>query len=294
MGFQRFRLSHEDVFVAARGLPAERVGRGLLPGAGRGPDMSSEACAGLVERGDPDRFMAVMAAPVAVRQLFWPLYAFNLELARAPWVTQEPLIAEMRLQWWRDVVSEIGAGGVVRVHEVASPLARVVRGKSLPVALLDGMAEARRWDIYRAPFADEAAFSAHLDATAGHLMWLCALALGAEVAAEAAVRDVAWALGLANWLRAVPELEARGRLPLVDGRQAAVKALAAEGLARLARARRRGVSRALAPALLPAWQAGGLLAQVVRAPGRVADGTLGLAEFRKRGGLAVRAVFGGW
>ena len=68
--------------------------------------MTTDACAALVERGDPDRFAAVMAAPVAARTRLWPLYAFNLEVARAPWVTKEPMIAEMRLQWWRDVVAE--------------------------------------------------------------------------------------------------------------------------------------------------------------------------------------------
>ena len=60
--------------------------------------MSLQACAELVERGDPDRFLATMAAPVALRATLFPLYAFNVEIARAPWVTQEPMIAEMRLQ----------------------------------------------------------------------------------------------------------------------------------------------------------------------------------------------------
>ena len=66
--------------------------------------MTLAACAAMVARGDPDRFLAVMAAPVTVRARLLPLYAFNLEVARAPWVTDEALIAEMRLQWWRDVV----------------------------------------------------------------------------------------------------------------------------------------------------------------------------------------------
>ena len=44
------------------------------------------ACAALVERGDPGRFRATMAAPLAARRVLFPLYAFNLEVARAPWV----------------------------------------------------------------------------------------------------------------------------------------------------------------------------------------------------------------
>jgi len=62
------------------------------------------ACAKLVERGDPLRFRTVMAAPLHARRVLFPLYAFNVEVSRAPWVTQEPMIAEMRLQWWRDAL----------------------------------------------------------------------------------------------------------------------------------------------------------------------------------------------
>ena len=81
------------------------------------------ACARLLERGDPERFRAVMATPLEVRKTLFPIFAFNLEVARAPWVTKEPLIAEMRLQWWQDVLSEISDGRAVRRHEVATPLA---------------------------------------------------------------------------------------------------------------------------------------------------------------------------
>ena len=66
--------------------------------------MSLDACADLVARGDPDRWQALMAAPVAARAKLLPLFALNLELARIPWATKEPMIAEMRLQWWREVV----------------------------------------------------------------------------------------------------------------------------------------------------------------------------------------------
>ena len=38
------------------------------------------ACAALVERADPDRFAATMAAPVAARARLWPLYALNIEV----------------------------------------------------------------------------------------------------------------------------------------------------------------------------------------------------------------------
>lgn len=258
--------------------------------------LSAEAiasCAALVERGDPDRFAAVMAAPVAARGRLFVLYAFNLEVARAPWVTKEPMIAEMRLQWWRDVVAEVGAGKPARAHEVAGPLAGLIREAGLPVAVLDRLVEARRWDVYREPFEDRAAFDAYLEDTSAGLMWLAGAVLGAGPADEAALRALGWAAGLAGFLRAVPELEARGRVPLVDGRAEAVVALAREGLDRLAAARG-GLRRlgAAGPATLSAWQAEGLLRLAAREPGRVAEGELALSEFGRRWGLLRAAIRG--
>ena len=54
--------------------------------AGFDPDLT--ACAELVARADPSRFRATMAAPVAARRVLFPIYAFNTEVARAPWVTR--------------------------------------------------------------------------------------------------------------------------------------------------------------------------------------------------------------
>lgn len=253
--------------------------------------MSYAACADLVERGDADRFAAVMAAPVALRARLFALYAFNLEVAKAPWVTKEAMIAEMRLQWWRDIVAEPAP----RAHEVAGPLHQVITEAGLPIDVLDRLVAARRWDVYSDAFEDEAHFDAYLDETAGGLMWLAAKASGAPDAAEPVARAAGWALGLANFLRAVPELESRNRIPLVDGRAEAVRDLARVGLARLSKARagRRELGQG-APALLAAWQAEGLLRQVEDDPRVVSEGAMGLSEFARRGGLAWAALTGRW
>jgi len=255
--------------------------------------MSVAACAELVKRGDPDRFLAVMAAPRETRARLFTLYAFNLEVARAPWVTQEPLIAEMRLQWWRDVVADAGSG-VARAHAVAGPLHALIHDFGLPVAVLDRLIAARRRDIERAPFAGPAELEAYLADTGAGLMWLAARALGAPDAAEAPVRAYGWASAAAGYLCAVPALVARGRLPLPDALDAA--GLARLGLDRLAEARggRRAVPRTVAPALLPGWQAAPILARALADPGAVATGRLGLAEVRRRGRLLWQAATGRW
>lgn len=253
----------------------------------RGAGVTIADCAALVERGDPDRFLAVMAAPPAARARLFPLYAFNLEVARAPWVAQEPLVAEMRLQWWRDVV-ENTAAGAARAHEVAEPLHQLIREAALPLPILDRMVAARRWDCWREPFADRAALEDYLEDTAGGLMWLAALALDAPAGAEAAVRAYGRAAGMAGFLAAAPELLARGRHPLPEGTD--VPALAQLGLDWLAEARaaRATVPRAVAPALLAGWQAPGRLRRLA------AGDPPQLSEFARRGGLLWQALTGRW
>lgn len=243
--------------------------------------MSINACAALVERGDPDRFLAVMASPPAARAVLFPLYAFNLEVARAPWVTSEPMLAEIRLQWWRDALEDIRTGKPARRHEVVTPLAEVLDSQACE--LLTRIADARRWDIARAPFLSEAQFRAHLDATNGNLCWCAARLLGATD--ERAVRKVAFADALARWFQAVPTMVAAGLHPLVEDSDAALRGLAEDALDGIRSATLRGPTRV---ATLSAWEAGPILRQAIRYPERVRSGGLGLSPFVSRVRLLAR------
>ena len=249
-------------------------------------------CADLLRRGDPDRFRAAMAAPVAARRVLFPIYAFNVEVTRAPWMTQESIIAEMRLQWWRDALEEIAEGGNVRRHEVVTPLAEVLDAEG--AALLDALITARQWDIYRDPFEDEAHLTRYLEHTSGNLMLAAARALGPVEAS--AVMNAGYAAGVAGWLRAIPALEEAGRIPLLDGRPEGIGTLAKGALVRLAaaRAQRRTISVQARPALLAAWQAEGVLRRAVAQPRLVSSGGLEPSPIRSSLGLMARSVTGRW
>lgn len=254
--------------------------------------MSLQACAALVERADPDRFLATMAAPPDARRILFPLYAFNAEVARAPWVTEEPMIAEMRLQWWRDAVEEIANVVPVRAHEVATPLSEAI---SPDVArVLDTLIAARRWDVYSDPFEDQDHFLEYIDQTSGALLWAAAHSLGP--CDEQTVRHAGFAQGVANWFLAIPDLENRNRIPLVDGRPDGVRTLARDALTRLAiaRANRAGVSAAARPAMLAIWEAETILKTAVRAPQAVGYGALRRSPAGKRLSLMARAATGRW
>ena len=234
--------------------------------------MSVTACAALVEQADPLRFRVAMAAPVPARQILFPLYAFNVEVARAPWVTQEAMIAEMRLQWWRDALEEIAEGKTPRKHEVVDALAQCLDAEG--ARCLDGLIAARRWDIYKDAFEDRTHFDDYITATSGHLMWTAARLLGP--ANEAVARDFAYAVGVANIFQAIPALEAQGRKPLIDGTEAGVKALAETALARMyqAKGERGQVSKAASSALIAGYHAKPILRRVIADPASVAQDAL--------------------
>lgn len=247
-------------------------------------------CAAPVERGDPDRFLAVMAAPPECRAALFALYAFNLEVARAPWVTQEALLAQMRLQFWRDLVR----GEAPPSHEIAPPLMDLVHRRQLDLAALIRVIDAREIEIgTQAPFADEAALWRYFEDGAGGLLALAVQALGGP-ASHPDVVTLGSAQGLANYLLAIPSLEAAGRLPLPDGRPEAVAALAQQGLVRLkaAQAGVRSLPKSARPALLATWRSKAILTQALKDPARVSQGALGQSEFARRGSLLWRIMFG--
>ncbi len=258
------------------------------------PELTQDliGCAGIVERGDSDRFRAAMAAPVAARPVLFALYAFNVDVSRAPWMTQESMIAEMRLQWWRDALEEIAQGGTVRRHEVVTPLADILDAEG--AKLLDALIAARQWDIYRDPFEDEAHLTDYLEKTSGNLMLAAARALG-RVETHV-VMDAGYAAGVANWLRAIPALENAGRVPLLDGRPEGIRALAETGLRRLraARSRRLGVSAAARPALLATWQAEGVLRRAFARPELAAQGGLEPSPIRSSLTLLATSIGKRW
>ncbi len=192
--------------------------------------MSLQACANLVHRADTARWRAAMAAPVAARDVLLPIYAANIEISRAPWVTQEPYIAEMRLQWWRDVLEEISKGPPRR-HEVVDAFAPVVRNVDL--SYLNSAIDARRWDIAKAPFDDEDdLLSYSTDTTFGALM-TAFLALGGSADQKDHVKNLAQGLGVSRLLQAVFDLKHAGANPFpkdwTDEKSAKVSQMALEG-----------------------------------------------------------------
>lgn len=243
--------------------------------------MSVSACAEIVRRGDPDRFLAAMATSPSVRKALFPVYAFNVEISRAAWLMQEPMTARIRLQWWRDALEEIASDDLVRNQEVTVPLADVLDTGS--VGLLDELIGAQLRIVDGRGFETEDHLSEYLNQTAGNLTLAAARAIGVtESDSENAIREIAWASGLANLFLAVPKLtfDRHGLFP--DLSPAAVQRMAARGIARISNVH---VSRRAKPALVATWRAHRILQMAHRFPERVMSGNLGGSEFMRRASL---------
>lgn len=163
----------------------------------------NDAIAALVRRHDPDRFLTALFAPAPRRDALLVLYAFNHELARAREVVSDPMLALIRLQWWREVVE-----GAQRRHEVASPLSAAIAAGMLEPMLLSPLVEARETEAY-GDFETLEGWRAWLLAGAGGLAVAAAGALGAPD--PGVFRAFGAAYGIAGLLRSSGILAARGR-----------------------------------------------------------------------------------
>jgi phytoene/squalene synthetase len=207
---------------------------------------SLTACENTVRKHDPDRYFSALFAPAEKRPLLFALYAFNHELARIGETVREPMMGEIRLQWWRETVDS-AREGKPRAHDVACALFELFRRVDLPGALFEAMMDARPFDFSPETFADDEARDAYLDATSGNLMRLAARVLGADDAYDDLAREAGIAYGLAGLIRSQAGHTSRGKVVLRDAATAATDARV-----RLARARHLSQPAAPLAAFLPA------------------------------------------
>lgn len=151
----------------------------------------------ILRRHDPDRYLTALFAPAARREALFALYAFDHELARARAVVSEPMLALIRLQWWREVVE-----GAPRRHEVATPLSAALQAGLLPGGELSAVIEAR--EIEAEPVVPTLqAWREYLLAGAGGIAVAAGVLLGAPPSALPALRLLGAAYGVARTLGAV-------------------------------------------------------------------------------------------
>ncbi len=113
---------------------------------------------GALSRADPDRWLSSrFAAGETARRALVAIYAFDNELGRAPRAASTPIVAEMRLAWWREALEEIRSGVPVRRHPVALALSATVGEYSLDLTLLETLIDARFRELDSRPMTLEEA-----------------------------------------------------------------------------------------------------------------------------------------
>jgi len=227
-----------------------------------------------VRRDDNDRYLTALHAPAARREALFALYAFNIEIAKTRETVSEPMIGQIRLQWWREAIDEAYAGKV-RDHAVLHPLAAAIEAHDLSRGHFDALIDAREFDLTDAPPQTLDALVEYARQSSSTLMHLALEILGARHGpVHDAAQPIGIAWGLTGLLRAaafharakrqyLPEALMReaGADPadLFDLRGSPALAAVAREIAEEARrqlsagrAHRRDVPRAAIPALLPA------------------------------------------
>ncbi|MEM7221731.1 MAG: phytoene/squalene synthase family protein [Pseudomonadota bacterium] len=153
---------------------------------------------------DRDRYLTCLFAPAECRLDLFALLAFNLEVARTAEAVSEPMIGQIRLQWWRESLEGIYAGSPRR-HEVVEALGQAIARHDLPRTPFERLIDGRENDLDPAPPADLAALETYGQATSAGLLDLAleVLACRDDASGEAA-RSIGVAWALTGLLRAVP------------------------------------------------------------------------------------------
>jgi phytoene synthase len=150
----------------------------------------------LVRRVDPDRWLSSrFVGDAHARADVLAIYAYDHELARAPRVTSNPLMGEIRLTWWREALDEIFEGRPVRAHPTAQALADVVLRRGLAREPLETMIDARYRELDPTPMRENELLDWARD-TGGLAAQVAAQILDPASDAKLALAGgAAWALG---------------------------------------------------------------------------------------------------
>jgi len=183
-------------------MPAQAAETHTPPGPEAGITLSH--CAGLVRTADGDRFLSAMTARPGIREHLFALYAFNHEIAKVAEVVSEPMLGQIRLQWWRDAIEECFAG-TPRRHQVVRALADAIRAGNLPRDPFDAAIDAREADLRPPELAAMEQLVAYARGTSGSISRLAAIAAGASAQEDlTAAERIGTAWALTGLMRALP------------------------------------------------------------------------------------------
>lgn len=160
-------------------------------------------CAGQLRRHDYDRFLLCAMAQQALRPALLALYGFNLEIAKTRESVSEPMLGEIRLQWWREALD--GAfKGEPRQHANVRAIASHWHGVDDAKTLMNEIIDARAFDLGDDFHESAADLEAYIRKTAGTLGVLTARCVGDQDGLQRRAEAACQAHALAGIMLAVP------------------------------------------------------------------------------------------
>lgn len=109
-------------------------------------------CADQLRQQDKDRYLSCLLAPETYQEALFSVYAFNAEISKTRDVVTEPLLGQIRLQWWRENIEKKITGEGID-HPILTPLAEASKHFNLSVDIYDRLLTAREQDLEEEPFA---------------------------------------------------------------------------------------------------------------------------------------------
>jgi phytoene synthase len=124
-----------------------------------------------VKRYDRDRYTICAGVSREARSALYALYAFNLEVAKIREIVSEPMLGQIRLQWWREAIDGIYRG-TPRDHAVVTALADAIDRHHPPSERFERLIDAREFDLEDRQPDTVKDLTAYVDATSGELTCL--------------------------------------------------------------------------------------------------------------------------
>ena len=162
--------------------------------------------------GEPDRYLAALLASRAARDDLVTLAAFLAEMAKIAEQVSDPMLGEIRIQWWRDALLS-SQEGTLSGNPIADAFADVMRRRVLSPSALSDFLDAHTHALYPSSPPSVEALFLELDFTGTAAFHFAGQILGAtaDPGFTGMAHNAGIAYGLARRALRMPFSLARGR-----------------------------------------------------------------------------------
>ncbi|EFI27201.1 hypothetical protein CC1G_15026 [Coprinopsis cinerea okayama7 len=169
-------------------------------------------CKDLVRKHDYESFLTSPFYPKAKQDAYFAIKAFAVELATVQENVSNSMIGQMRMQFWKDAIKDIGTGKSPK-HPIALALLRASETANLPAYHFKRIIDARTAELETPSHLTIETLTSHAESTSSTVLYLLLSLLSLP---SSALSHAASHLGVAQsfttLLRALPYHATKGRM----------------------------------------------------------------------------------